>query len=272
LLYFDSHGGGHNGTHLDGGRWDEDGDEGLEHYVYGTWKGVDECISLETNQARYWDDELKEDLATFVCPMTTVIFQACRPENETSELTCHTGGFIDDLSSVYRTLVSASDEIGYAYYNRSNQVYSQFVYHFFNAFSDYQIIYDGPYTRFNYSARNNWAYKTWRGAFEYALQNDYWYQSRMEHPWLDDEGDGLPTYVNGADVQDFPWNDWELMRWLAYGDVNYDCVVDMTDIGIAALAFGSSPGKSHWNKMADVIDDLQIDMTDIGYIVANYGK
>jgi hypothetical protein len=57
-----------------------------------------------------------------------------------------------------------------------------------------------------------------------------------------------------------------------YYDANGDGWVDMTDIGLACLAYGSQPGKPSWDSCYDVNDDDWVDMTDIGYMCLYYGN
>jgi len=56
------------------------------------------------------------------------------------------------------------------------------------------------------------------------------------------------------------------------GDVNGDDKVDMIDIGICCLAYGSYPGHSKWNPNADINDDDKVDMKDIGIACLHYGE
>jgi hypothetical protein len=55
-------------------------------------------------------------------------------------------------------------------------------------------------------------------------------------------------------------------------DLNTDGKTDMIDIGWAAKAFGSTPGKPNWNMVADVNGDAYIDMKDIGTIARHFGQ
>jgi len=56
------------------------------------------------------------------------------------------------------------------------------------------------------------------------------------------------------------------------GDLNNDLKVDMIDIGIVCLAYGSKPGDPNWNPIADLNGDEKIDMIDIGFVCLDYGK
>jgi len=61
-------------------------------------------------------------------------------------------------------------------------------------------------------------------------------------------------------------------------DINYDLKVDIRDIAIAAIAFGSYPGHSKWNPSADVtgstpgVPDDKVDIRDIALIAKDFGK
>lgn len=276
FIYVVAHGGGYNLTGLEGGRWDgSEGDridEGKEHGD----RGVDECILLEADKSKYWDDEFYEDLSQKDPNMPlTVLIQTCAAVNGTGNVTCFSGGFIDDLSDVrYRTLISAANETGRSWYYLSS--IAEFTYYYMSAFSDYEIVYNGPYTYFDESSPINWTYKSWRGAYEYALLHDPYYLSGteyQEYPWFDDDGNGLPTYVNDTEVLDFPENGEDLMRWLKC-DVNYDGIVDMTDLGIVGIAYGSTPGDPNWNRQADVYpyEDWIVEMSDLGEVARRYGQ
>jgi parallel beta-helix repeat protein len=55
------------------------------------------------------------------------------------------------------------------------------------------------------------------------------------------------------------------------GDLNGDGVVDLKDVGTAALAFGSHPGHPRWNSVADINSDDIIDLRDIAIVARNFG-
>lgn len=63
------------------------------------------------------------------------------------------------------------------------------------------------------------------------------------------------------------------MRWLKC-DVNYDGIVDMTDLGIVGIAYGSTPGDPNWNRQADVYpyEDWIVEMSDLGEVARRYGQ
>ncbi|MBS7633514.1 right-handed parallel beta-helix repeat-containing protein [Candidatus Bathyarchaeota archaeon] len=56
------------------------------------------------------------------------------------------------------------------------------------------------------------------------------------------------------------------------GDVNTDGVVDLKDVLVVKVAFGSYPAHPHWNDVADENEDGQIDLKDIYIVASNYGQ
>lgn len=55
------------------------------------------------------------------------------------------------------------------------------------------------------------------------------------------------------------------------GDLNFDGVVNINDIAVAASAFGSHPGHSRWNPVADVLQDERVDIRDLALIALEFG-
>jgi len=56
------------------------------------------------------------------------------------------------------------------------------------------------------------------------------------------------------------------------GDLNNDGFVDITDVLIPAIVFGSTPDQSDWNPVADVNGDYIVDTTDLDYVIADFGN
>jgi len=56
------------------------------------------------------------------------------------------------------------------------------------------------------------------------------------------------------------------------GDINDDNVVDIMDILIVGIAFGSKPGDHNWNPIADLYPDNLIDIMDILKIAIVFGE
>lgn len=55
-------------------------------------------------------------------------------------------------------------------------------------------------------------------------------------------------------------------------DVNGDTKVDVRDVAIAAIAFGSCPEHPRWNLLADMNQDDKVDMKDLALVACNFGK
>lgn len=71
---------------------------------------------------------------------------------------------------------------------------------------------------------------------------------------------------------------YTIENWATYAilpnniaDINWDYVVDMKDIGIAARAFGSEPGHPRWNPICDINGDGKVDMRDIAVVAREFG-
>jgi hypothetical protein len=58
----------------------------------------------------------------------------------------------------------------------------------------------------------------------------------------------------------------------AFGDVNADGKVDVKDITIVAIAFGSSLGQSNWNSAADLNGDNRANVKDLALVCMNFGN
>jgi len=56
------------------------------------------------------------------------------------------------------------------------------------------------------------------------------------------------------------------------GDLNIDGLVDMRDMALGALAFGSYPGRGRWNPIADENEDNIVDVRDMVLIAMRFGK
>jgi parallel beta-helix repeat protein len=56
------------------------------------------------------------------------------------------------------------------------------------------------------------------------------------------------------------------------GDLNHDGTIDIVDIILVAIAFGTYPNHSRWNPEADLNQDGKIDIYDLVLVAQNYGK
>lgn len=84
----------------------------------------------------------------------------------------------------------------------------------------------------------------------WAANNYYWYTYRLT--W------GSPS-VPVVTIRIVP-------------DISGDKKVDVRDIAIAAVAFGTRPGSQRWNFLADLNQDNQVDIKDLVVIAKNFGK
>jgi hypothetical protein len=85
----------------------------------------------------------------------------------------------------------------------------------------------------------------------------------------DGKGD-TPYSIDVNNVDHYPL----MTPWIAAspGDINRDGKVDIKDVAIAAVAFGSYPGHPRWNPIADQNEDATIDVKDIALIAKDFGK
>ena len=79
-------------------------------------------------------------------------------------------------------------------------------------------------------------------------------------PYETDEADNI--YIDGTIEVVEPGNP----------DINGDGIVDIVDIVIVALAFGSEPGDPNWNPIADLNGDGIVDIVDIVLVAIHFGE
>lgn len=56
------------------------------------------------------------------------------------------------------------------------------------------------------------------------------------------------------------------------GDVDDDCKVDIGDLSVVGVDFGSAPAMPRWNPRADLNNDGRIDILDIAIVGGNFGR
>lgn len=161
------------------------------------WVGIDEGCWV--GNEIYWDDQLAADLNTVSC-MTIFIRQGCLASN----ISCFGGGLIDDISAPNRVIMTSSNETWYSH-GQPGEI-SFWSKPFIDAlhgevahWNGNQIVHDG--TAVNADLDNN-GYVSLYEEWQYAWINDPFRTSGDETPWLDDNGNGLPTYRDGADQFD----------------------------------------------------------------------
>jgi len=79
---------------------------------------------------------------------------------------------------------------------------------------------------------------------------------------VDDKADAIPHSVEDGYFRPPP----------IPGDVNDDGIVDIMDVLIVGLAFGSKPGDPNWNPIADLYPDNLIDVMDLVIVGVNFGR
>lgn len=279
FIFFSDHGGGYSDDlgAIRGGRIDESGDEGDEVWnaTEGKWVGFDECLYLWNAQThvyqRYWDDELAANLNTL--QYKTLIF-AC--------LACYSGGLIDDIGAPNRVIMTAANETHGAKSLGSPDNFCPWSEAFIDALHREDAYWDPEHglvhkgVPINADSNNDGKISMWE-AWDYAWQNDIARLEGKETPWLDDNGNGLPTYVEDHD--ELEKYDGLLSMETYFGfenlkspDVNEDRIVDIVDVVIVANAFGSRPGDPNWDELADLNNDDIIDIVDVVIVAINFGK
>jgi len=79
----------------------------------------------------------------------------------------------------------------------------------------------------------------------------------------------LDSFLN---EMEFETHDSYVIITKLLGDLNGDGKVDIKDIAIAAIAFGSYPSHPRWNPIADINQDGKVDIKDLASIATNFGK
>ncbi len=59
---------------------------------------------------------------------------------------------------------------------------------------------------------------------------------------------------------------------LYIGDINNDNRIDLTDLALLSLAYGTTAGDEHWDPRADLNSNNRVDNTDLTILTRNYGK
>jgi hypothetical protein len=55
-------------------------------------------------------------------------------------------------------------------------------------------------------------------------------------------------------------------------DLNGDLKVDIRDVAVVGVAFGTQEGDSRWNPAADVNGDTIVNITDAALVCKDFGK
>lgn len=222
FMYFASHGGGYDSDQqqLMGGIAHvgdpDEGNETLEEHLLdpmpphepidvnndtdtSDWVGVDETIILKGKMPNhgpqirplldYSDDQLADDLSCL--DYETLIFIG---------MGCYLGGLIDDISDPNRIIMTATNETCAARSDRDDDGFSEWTESFQDALYGEEMNWSGSelvHTGIPVNADENEDdhVSMWE-AWNYTWYHDDARLSGDETPWLDDNGNGLPTYKN----------------------------------------------------------------------------
>jgi hypothetical protein len=201
FIFFTNHGGGYNTIEngLRQGRWENPiADEGKEIQLSnGTWVGIDECLLFPETSESYWDDDLKGDLNSL----------ALNGNYGTLILTvfaCFSGGLIDDLTAQNRIIMTSANE---TYTSKRWSYDGRWLDEWPKRFTDAlhweeanystttgEIVHYYPPRPVNADIDPHDGYVSMWEAWKYAWDNDPYRVNGTESPWLDDNGNGYPTY------------------------------------------------------------------------------
>jgi len=280
FIFVSMHGGGYN-SHtgqlsddqcIDGSRNDAI-DEGSE-----IWNnmGVDEFLNTRGDNgeyAPYWDDELKSDLSN------VSYGKLCF-----STLACFSGGLVDDLNATSRTVLTSANETYTSVKDTEHDGFCEWAESFMDAlhgkdtyWSDEENLLKHNSTEINADSNGDGNISMWE-AWNYSWWHDEARLSGYETPWLDANGNGLPTFKNGTDVSSPYEEPGDRISadavWLpkkVEGDINNDGIVDIFDAILLANAYNSYQGSLHWDRRADLNTDGAVDVYDAISLAAHYG-
>lgn len=117
--------------------------------------------------------------------------------------------------------------------------------------------------------------------YKYSSNGTYWSESiqfttnKYEDMWpsITQSGDTTMwvTWVTNRDDQ--PDGNWEIYyRTSLVGDVNEDGEVDIIDLSLVGVAFGSFEGEPQYNPDADIDKDGVVNIWDISLVCIHYGE
>jgi parallel beta-helix repeat protein len=100
----------------------------------------------------------------------------------------------------------------------------------------------------------------------YPSGGNYW--SDYNGSDANHDGIGDTPYVIDANNKD----NYPLMPPPVPGDINGDSRVNLEDLVLLALAYGSKPGDPNWNRYADIDGDNIVGLSDLAILAQHYGQ
>lgn len=93
-------------------------------------------------------------------------------------------------------------------------------------------------------------------------------------PWLGEETEtkviGIWNATATVNIAEQTITD-TLWFYVMFSDLNTDGRVDIKDMAIVGLAYGSDPTMPKWNPLADINHDGKVDVYDMAFVARDYG-
>jgi len=242
------------------------------------WVGVDEFMQVQDDL--YWDDELAIDLSTLSYAKLIFVRFGCFE----GDRGCFSGGLIDDISAKNRIIMTSSNETTYSWMPTTGS-YSFWSEAFIDALhgqkthydkTSNSVVHESPPIYVDADTSNDNHVSMWE-AWQYAWDNDYARLNGLETPWLDDNFNGEPTYIDEDEDLDQTDGLFSMETYFGFDklktpDINEDGIVNILDMQIVAEAFGSEPGDPNWNEDADLDNDDYVGIKDMYFVSQAWQK
>ncbi len=107
---------------------------------------------------------------------------------------------------------------------------------------------------------------SWQDSVEHSLESK-WYIKHVSRNMIFTIPEKTPPWPGFAIGE-------LLVRFVetSYFDLNTDGVINMADISIVAMAFGTIPDDLNWNEMTDLDKNGEINIIDVSMVALDYGK
>jgi len=106
-------------------------------------------------------------------------------------------------------------------------------------------------------------------SWDNGCEGNYWSDYNGTDPDWDGIGD-TPYQIDESNQDNHPLT---CPYPFIVGDINHDGQVDLYDVTIVFVAYGSKPGQKNWNPLADVAEPYDhINLYDAVTVCTNYGK